>query len=151
MESPFEMTQNKNTCCPDPWMFYQFWKMHDFELGFFWNALCISCLLNYMPLGFPGGAVSKNLPAGAGDTGLIPGPKRSHVPRSSWALVPQLLNQRSRACKPKLLSPRAATAEARSPRACGPQQEKPSQWEAGALQLEPMQSNEDPVQPKINK
>ena len=30
--------------------------------------------------GFPGGAVVKNLPANAGDTGLSPGPGRSHVP-----------------------------------------------------------------------
>ena len=29
--------------------------------------------------GFPGGAVVKNLPANAGDTGLIPGPGRSHM------------------------------------------------------------------------
>ena len=32
---------------------------------------------------FPGGAVVKNLPANAGDMGLIPGPGRSHVPRSN--------------------------------------------------------------------
>ena len=31
----------------------------------------------------PGGAVVKNLPANAGDTGSIPGPGRSHMPRSS--------------------------------------------------------------------
>ena len=30
--------------------------------------------------GFPGGAVVKSLPANAGDTGLIPGPGRSHMP-----------------------------------------------------------------------
>ena len=29
---------------------------------------------------FPGGAVDRNLPANAGDTGLIPDPGRSHVP-----------------------------------------------------------------------
>ena len=28
---------------------------------------------------FPGGAVVKNPPANAGDTGLIPGPGRSHM------------------------------------------------------------------------
>ena len=28
---------------------------------------------------FPGGAVVKNLPVNAGDTGLIPGPGRSHM------------------------------------------------------------------------
>ena len=33
--------------------------------------------------GFPGGAVVKNTPANAGDTGLSPGPGRSHMPRSS--------------------------------------------------------------------
>ena len=32
---------------------------------------------------FPGGAVVKNLPANAGDMGLIPGPARSLVPRSN--------------------------------------------------------------------
>ena len=32
---------------------------------------------------FPGGAVVKNPPANAGDTGSIPGPGRSHMPRSS--------------------------------------------------------------------
>ena len=34
-------------------------------------------------LGFPGGAVVKNLPANAGDTGSSPGPGRSHMPRSN--------------------------------------------------------------------
>ena len=33
-------------------------------------------------LGFPGGAVVKNPPAGAGDTGSSPGPGRSHMPQS---------------------------------------------------------------------
>ena len=32
---------------------------------------------------FPGGAVAKSLPAGAGDTGLSPGPGRSHMPWSN--------------------------------------------------------------------
>ena len=32
---------------------------------------------------FAGGAVVKNLPANAGDTGLSPGLGRSHMPRSS--------------------------------------------------------------------
>ena len=34
-------------------------------------------------LGFPGGAVVKNPPANAGDTGLSPGPGRSHMPWSN--------------------------------------------------------------------
>ena len=33
--------------------------------------------------GFPGGAVVKNPPANAGDTGLSPGLERSHMPRSN--------------------------------------------------------------------
>ena len=33
--------------------------------------------------GFPGGAVVKDPPASAGDTGSSPGPGRSHVPRSN--------------------------------------------------------------------
>ena len=32
---------------------------------------------------FPGGAVVKNLPANAGNTGLSPGPGRSHMPWSN--------------------------------------------------------------------
>ena len=33
--------------------------------------------------GFPGGTVVKNPPVNAGDTGLSPGPGRSHMPRSN--------------------------------------------------------------------
>ena len=33
--------------------------------------------------GFPGGTVVKNPPANAGDTGLSPGPGRSHMPWSN--------------------------------------------------------------------
>ena len=33
--------------------------------------------------GFPGGAVVENPPANAGDTGSIPGPGRSDMPRSN--------------------------------------------------------------------
>ena len=33
--------------------------------------------------GFLGGAVVKNPPANAGETGLIPGPGRSHMPKSN--------------------------------------------------------------------
>ena len=44
--------------------------------------------------------------------------------------VPQLLSLCSRAHKPQLLSPHAATSEARAPRARALQQEKPPKWEA---------------------
>ena len=36
----------------------------------------------------------ENLPANAGDTGSSPGLGRSHMPRSGWARVPQLLSLR---------------------------------------------------------
>ena len=47
----------------------------------------------------------KNLPASAGDTGLSPGPGRSHMPQSSLARAPQLLSLHSVTCKPQLLKP----------------------------------------------
>ena len=34
-------------------------------------------------MGFPGGPVVKNPSADAGDTGLISGPKTSHIPRDN--------------------------------------------------------------------
>ena len=40
-------------------------------------------LINIHPWDFPGGAVVKNPPANAGDTGSSPGPGRSHMPRSN--------------------------------------------------------------------
>ncbi|KAJ8787183.1 hypothetical protein J1605_000526, partial [Eschrichtius robustus] len=62
--------------------------------------------------GFPGGAVVKNPPANAGNTGSSPSPGRSRMPRSNKAHVPQLLSLRSRAYKSQLLSPYATTTEA---------------------------------------
>ena len=56
-------------------------------------------------LGLPGGPVDKNPPANAGDMGLIPSLGRSHVLQSNSAHGPQLL------------SPHAATTEAREPTA----------------------------------
>ena len=76
---------------------------------------------------FPGGAVVKNLPANSGDTGSSPGPGRSHMPRSNKARVPQLLNLRSRAHEPQLLSPCTTTTEASAPKGHALQQEKPPQ------------------------
>ena len=50
-----------------------------------------------------------------------------------------------RAQEPQLLTPCATTTESTRPRACDPQQEKPLQWEAHALQLEKsLHSDEDP-------
>ena len=91
------------------------------------------------PRGFPGGSVVKNLPANAGETGLIPDLGRSHMPRSNEAHEPQLLSL------------------AQEPGSCN---EKPPQWEASTLQLESRPhlpnlekspcSNKDTAQPKIN-
>ena len=69
----------------------------------------------------PGGAVVKNPPANAGDTGSSPGPGRSHMPRSNEAQVTRLLSLRSRARVSQLLSLRDTTTEARAPRARVPQ------------------------------
>ena len=66
----------------------------------------------------------ENLPADAGDTGSSPGLGKSHMPQTR-AL--QLLSLRSRAHEPQLLSPRATTTEAPTPRAHAPQQEEPLQ------------------------
>ena len=52
---------------------------------------------------FPGGTVVKNPPATAGDMDLIPGPGRSHMPRSNKARAPQLLSLCSTAREPQLL------------------------------------------------
>ena len=40
-------------------------------------------MIKTLPWDFPGGAVVKNLPANAGDTGSSPGLGRSHMPWSN--------------------------------------------------------------------
>ena len=71
--------------------------------------------------------MDKNLPASAGDLGLIPDPGRSHMPQSNQLHVPQLLSPCFRAQEPQLLSLRAVTAEGQVPRACALQQGRPPQ------------------------
>ena len=53
-------------------------------------------------------------------------PWPSKIPHAAelLSLWPQLLNQGSRVCEPQLLSPRAATTEARAPRVYAPKQER---------------------------
>ena len=63
-------------------------------------------------VGLPGGAVVKNPPAKAGDTGSIPDPGRSHMLRSNKARVPQLLNLRPKAWELQTLIPCAAATDA---------------------------------------
>ena len=85
------------------------------------DKIYFKIFLKILGWGFPSGAVVENPPANAGDMGSIPGPGRSHMPRSNKARVPQLLSLCSRAREPQLLSPCAATTEARVPRARAPQ------------------------------
>lgn len=71
---------------------------------------------------FLGGTVDKNPTANAGDTGLIFGLGRFHMP------------QATKACVAQLMSPCIATTEAQMPRVCVLPQEKPPQREAWTLQ-----------------
>ena len=75
----------------------------------------------------PGGALDKNLPANAGDTGLIPGSGRFHMSRSSEACVPKFLSLCSTAHELQLLSSHAATTEAHETTAGSLPLEKPAQ------------------------
>ena len=62
--------------------------------------------------GFPGGAVVESPPADAGDTGLCPGPGRSHMPRSGWAREPWPLSL----CVRSLCSATGEATTVRGPR-----------------------------------
>ena len=77
-------------------------------------------ILKYARQDFPGGAVVKNLPDNAGDTGSSPGPGGSDMLWSTRPHVPQLLSLHSRARAPQLLSLRATTTEARVPQLLKP-------------------------------
>ena len=71
--------------------------------------------------GFPGGSVVMNPPANAGDTGSIPGPRRSHRPQGNQASAPQQLSLCSRARELPLPKPvRPWACEPVSPWACEP-------------------------------
>ena len=103
---------------------------------------------------FPGGAVVENPPASEGDAGSTPGPGRSHMPRSSWARAPHLLSLRSRAREPQLL--KAACLEPVLHNKRGRHSERPMrhnrEWPPlSATREKPECSNEDSMQPKINK
>ena len=78
--------------------------------------------------------MDKNLPANTGDTGLIPGLGRANMPMSNWA---RALEPRSH----NYVSRHAVITEARVPRACALQQEKPMQWEATARRAAPTNCN----------
>lgn len=62
-------------------------------------------------LDFSGGPAVKNPPVNAGDTGPIPGPGRSQMPRSNSACAPRLLSLALEPMSHTRESPRAATNE----------------------------------------
>ena len=74
--------------------------------------------LKISPWGFPGGsAVKSNPPADAGDSGSIPGPGRSHMPRSNQAREQQRQTLLSSACKLQIV-------KSVHPKGCAPPQER---------------------------
>ena len=109
-------------------------------------------ILNEQWSSFLGVSVVESPPANAGDMGSIPDLGRSHMARSSWALVPQLLSLCSTASEPRPLKPV-------NPGAFAVQQEKLLQCEAHASPLESspahynlekrLLSSQDPAQAKI--
>ena len=60
---------------------FKVFKGRNFQLRIFYLARLLLRIKRERD--FPGGAVVKNLPANAGDTGSSPGPGRSHVPWSN--------------------------------------------------------------------
>ena len=85
---------------------------------------------------FPGGPVVRNLTANAGDTGLNPGPGRSHMPWSSKSYIAQVPSS----CAYSLCSTRGATTMRNS--------RTTANSSSCSLQLEKAHIQEDPVQPK---
>ena len=105
-------------------------------------------------LDFPGGAADRNPPANSGDTGLIPGPGRFHMPWSSWACAPQLLSPQSRACKLQLLKLVCLKSVLHLKRSYHSEKLVHCNYTIAPTlcnQGKPMCISEDSVQPKINK
>ena len=75
------------------------------------RKLLIETFFKKSKQGILSGSVVKNLPANTEDTGSIPDPERSHMPRSNQARAPQLLSQCSRAWEQQLLKPRRPRAK----------------------------------------
>ena len=76
--------------------------------------LTLKCIKKKLRCGFPWGSGVKNLPASAGDTGLIPGLGTAHRALSNQARVPKLLSLCSKAWELQLWSPGTSTTEARA-------------------------------------
>ena len=104
--------------------------------------------------GFPGGSVVKNLPASAGDMGLIPDPGRSHMLQSNKACAPQLLGLCRSAQEPQLLKPHPLKSVLHDRRHCSENSVHHNWNSPCSPQLEKIPgSNKDPAEStgKINK
>ena len=67
-------------------LFSRYFFLEHFAFRLAVNQVMINLRVGYeiiISWDFPGGAVVKNPPANAGDTGSIPGPGRLHMPRSN--------------------------------------------------------------------
>ena len=89
----------------------------------------------------PAGSVVKNLPASAGDVGLIPGLGRSHVLQNNEAHVPQLLSLCSWASKTQLHTPQLLKPVCPEPTLSS---------RRSHCKEKPEHCNKGPAQPKIN-
>ena len=101
-----------------------------------WGEKC----LKRISWDFPGGTVDKNPPASAGDKGSVPGPRRSHMPRSNWS--PHAATTQPVCLEPMLHNKRNHRSEKPVHRT----------WRVALLAPQLGQSphsNEDPAQPKI--
>ena len=152
MEGPFEMTQNKNMCCPNPWVFISFekctilnWAFSEIYYVFpvFW-IICqwTSLLVQRVGICLPvqGTQVWSLVPEDPTCRGAAEPLCHSCWPsalelasRNCWALVLPLL-------KLARLEPVSCNKKSHH-------NEKPMHRSC----TEPMQSNEDLVQPKTNK
>ena len=83
---------------------------------------------------FPAGLMDRSLPVNSGDIGLIPGLGRFHVPQGNKVCVPQLLSPCSGALEPNYWAHVLQLLKPEHLEPMLPQQEKPPQWEARALQ-----------------
>ena len=151
------------------------WFYWTVDPGYFprlWPHLCkqtllqlptgVSCLLTWRVTSGPSHCLSGDESAHqAGDSGAVPGPGRSHMPRGNkpvchhyWACALEPRSQNHQGHRLQLQKPGR-------PGACAPQQERPWRWEAQASSLErgprslhPERarcSNKDPAQPKLSK
>ena len=114
------------------------WSRHILDLGDllqcgkeWYETLCLTQKI-VSSWGFPGGSVIKNLPANAGDMGLIPGLEVFHMPWTTKSVCPN--------CWAWVLEPRNHNYWARVPQYWSPctlvralQQKKPPHWEALTL------------------